>query len=404
MARREKPLFFRREAGRGAARVGVCALLLVACGKSPGEDGSNLGMPFSSLAGGMVFATSALHGSRNYDLYWVPIPPADAATEQSPIALTSAAGSETQPSVAHNGNGLAYATDDGIFVLASTGRFRRISNTSGTNFADSIPAVSPNADRVAWVRADKTKMILMNGNIPFFESHVMIANFDGSDIQDVLPRQGVIQDAPAWDPTPQSTRLAWTEFAASTFVPQVGPRDYGVWIQDLTSNSGRYACKSAADGSTPGAETLMRNTGVPFRCFGEHLVWPVPTVLVLGQDLLEIHLDTGTLSESWNKAVTSAQATQVDGIPQIQSRGDGFFPAFPISASYSTDGTKMVFDGVFAAIAMDVPTLGFMAAAGDGSATYRIRIAGYSGDLDTAGTVNFLFSLATPQIIPVATQ
>jgi hypothetical protein len=377
---------------------------LCACGKNPGEDGSDLGMPFSSLAGGMVFATSAISGSRAYDLYWVPIPAPDAATEQAPIAITSATGNEMQPSVAHNGNGLAFATDDGIFVLASTGRFRRITHTGGTNFSDSIPAVSPNADRVAWVRADKSKMILMLGNIPFFESHVMIANFDGSDVRDVLPRQGVVQDAPAWDPTPQSTRLAWTEFAASTFVPQVGPRDYGVWIQDLTSNSGRYACQSAADGSTPGAQGLMRNTGVPFRCFGEHLAWPVPTVLVLGQDLLYLHLDNGTLSEAWTNAVMSAQQSQVDGIPQIQARGDGFHPAFPISVSYSADGTRMVFDGVFAPVGVDVTTLGYMVAAPDGSAAYRIRIAGYSGDLDTAGTVNFLFSLATPQIIPVATQ
>jgi hypothetical protein len=227
----------------------------------------------------------------------------------------------------------------------------------------------------------------------------MLANFDGTGEQKVAPKDGVIQDTPVFDPTPTSTKLAWTEFNATTFVAGFGPKDYGVWIQDFSSNTGRYACKSNADGSTPGATMLPgRDTGA-YRCFGEHLSWPGPNTLMLGQDLLFLHLDDGSLSTIWGQVMQSIQ-TQQTGFPVLSSRGDGFFPPFPISASWAPDASRFVFDGLIASIAGDNPTLSFLISAPDGGNVYRIPVDGYSNDSDTVATSNFLFSVATPQIMP----
>jgi hypothetical protein len=384
-----------RRPSLGASLLAL-ASCVASCGPAPGSDGAQLPVPFSHLGGGIVFATSRLIGSAGYDLYWIPLPAVNQVTPQVPVRLTSADGDERQPSVSASGNAIVFATDDGILAITSSGRFRRISKTTGMNLYDSIPAVSPNADRVAWVREDHNRPIAGSNG---FETYVMLANFDGSNAQPASPKDGIIQDAPAFSPDPMASKLAWTEFNATTIDPNTGPHDYGVWVHDYKAISGHYVCRSAPDGHTIGAEMLMRDIG-PYRCFGEHLAWPAPNVLVLGQDLLEIHTDTGELVPVWQKVIDGINMMQI-GQALTQTLQGAFFPAFPLSVNYAPDGSRFVFDGLMGSTdSTGNDGLAILTASSDGTSVYRVPVQGYGADYDPYRTANYTFSWATPQIIP----
>lgn len=380
---------------RGIAST-VVALALTACGAEPGADGSDLPVAFELLAGGIVFATHTISGSAGYDLYWIPYPDTRSNVPVPFVRLTSTNANETQPSVARGGKGIAFAGGDGIYLITASGRIKQISDTSDTPFHDSLPALSFDAARVAWVREDTSRKI---GASDFSETYIMMANADGTMERKLQPIAGVVQDAPAFDPAPNSVRVAWTEFNANTLVPGFGPRDYGIRIFDFVNNTGTTPCQ-VDNGTTRGTEVLPpRET--PYRCFGEHMTWPVPNTIVLGQDLLEINLDGRGMGSTWGEVVKAAQA-QETGSPDIGTRGDGFFPRFPLSVSYDTGASNMVVDGVVFSVDGNLPTLAFFLSTADGGNAYRIPIQGLSPppDIDTVNTVDYLFSLATPQIIP----
>jgi hypothetical protein len=372
-------------------------MLLSACGGGSGGEGSELPVPYASLRSGVIFSTRAIRGSAGYDLYWIPFPDVRVTQVLPATRLTDTMSNETQPAVARSGLGMAFASDDGIHVItAPEGRFRRVSDTSGTTFRDSLPALTPRADRVAWVREDTSKPI---GDTGFFETFIMMANFDGTDARALEPKTGVVQDTPVFSPSddPAKTKIAWSEFAAESVIPGAGPSDYGIEVFDYVARTGTFACKSR-DGVTPGTENLP-NRGWPYRCFGQHLTWPLEDVLVLSQDMLEISLSGGPLASVWGAIVETFQQQQI-GIPQIGSRADGFFPAFPISSSYTADVSKIVMDGVVGSLEGDQPTLSIIVSEIDGTGVYRVQIDGWMNDLDTTGTNAFLFSLATPRAIP----
>lgn len=379
------------------AWASAAAALMSGCGGGSGSDGSELPVAYPELRNGIVFSTRAIRGSAGYDLYWIPFPSTAVTGVLPAVRLTDSIANEKQPAVAKNGLGMAFASDDGIHVIsAPEGRIRRISDTSGTTFLDSHPSLSPRADRVAWVREDTSKPI---GESGFFQSWVMIADFDGANVREVNPKPGVVQDSPVFDPSddPKRTRLAWTEFAGATVVPGGGPTDYGVAVFDYGVGTGTFACRSE-NGATPGTGGLPPREW-PYRCFGQHLAWPTEDVLVLPQDMLEISLSGQGLTSIWGTLVDGVQQQQL-GIAQIGARPDGFFPAFPLSVSYTADLTKMVFDGVMTSIEGDAATLAIMVANSDGSGVFRVQIGGYVADLDTATTHNYLFSVATPRVIP----
>lgn len=375
----------------------IAALSSAKCGGGSGGDGSELPVLYDELKNGIIFATKAIRGSAGYDLYWIPFPNVTVLEVLPAVRLTDTLNDEKQPAVSQNGLGMAFAGSDGIYVITSPeGRVKQITDTGGTTFADSNPCVSPLADRVAWVREDTSKPI---GETGFFETFVMAANFDGTDVRELGPKPGVVQDAPAFDPStdPGRTRIAWSEFAPSSIVGGAGPTEYGVFVFDYRNTTGFYVCKSM-NGVTPGTETLTQRDR-PYRCFGQHLVWPTDDILVLGQDMLWLSISDQGLQSPWASLVETFQQQQL-GIPQIGGRPDGFFPAFPISATYTSDGSKVIFDGVVSSIEGDVTSLSIGIANPDGSGVLKLTIENYGADLDTVGTHGFLFSLATPRPIP----
>ncbi len=361
--------------------------LLCACGPHAGEEDSEILAPFENLAGGVVYATAAIPGANGYDLWWSPVPLGGTAERVPYTRLTSSRGDEWQPSVSAGGRALAFARkDDGIFLITESGRISRISDTKGTAFADSLPAVSFDGVKVAWVREDFGRPL---GDGGFVETYIMIANFDGSDAHAVSPREGAVQDAPVFEPLPRSSQLAWSEFAVSTLTSG-GPQDYGIWVHDYKLNTGRYACKD------PGL--IIREA--LYRCFGQHLAWPVQTAIVVPQEFLEISTfgdDPTTIYPEILAGISSQQA----GVPETTPAFSGFHAPFPLSASY--DGVnRLIFDGLVGSIEGDSPTLGFFVAQVDGGGLWRLLIQDHSADLDPSSTGSYFFSVATPQLIPVA--
>lgn len=360
------------------------------CSSEPGLEGTEILVPYGALSGGMLLSTSAIQESRGYDLFWVPVPPVATIDPQPILRLTFADGNEWQPSVSRGGNGIVFAReDDGIFLINTSGRVSRVS-TSGNRFKDSIPAISPDGARVAWVREDRSRPI---GESGFFETSVMIANYDGSDAREALPRAGVVQDAPVFDPNPASLRVAWSEFNAITFGPG-GPTDFGIWVHNYQTDTGRYACQSPP--------IYLGDRSRPYRCFGQHLTWVAAngaSFIVTGQDLLEINVDTGELSTIWPELIVGLQSQQ-SGIPDIGDNPSGFFPRFPLSVSYARNLDRLVFDGIVQLVDGDDPTLAFFSAAIDGGGAWRIPIDGYAADVDQFRTGDYTFSLATPQLVP----
>lgn len=374
--------------------------LLSACGGDIGADGSELPIPYDALRGSIIFATRAVRGSAGYDLFATQLPDVVQGRTIALTQLTDASGNEFQPSVSASGNGIAFAADDGIYVITSPeGRVRRITDTTATDFIDSLPAVSYNADKVAWVRADQSRPI---GETGFFETYVMIANFDGTDLVEVSPSAGVIQDAPAFDPRPDpaATRLVWSEMLATSVAPGIGPTVYGIQIFDYRAGSGYYLCRSQ-QGLTTGLENVQRVDAADNpRCFAQHVMWPEPETVVLGQSMLNLYLD-GRPTDSPLAAMHKSYSSQQDGFAIRTVFNPGFYPAWPLSASYSLSGSVMVFDGVYLPVdGMNNNSLGLFVAALDGTSVTRLLIEGYANDIDTINTGNYLFSVATPKIVP----
>lgn len=369
----------------------AAALACAACSPSAGEDGTTIMAPYGALSGGMVFATSHYRGNDGYDLMWVPVAGlSQISTPVAPVRLTNASGNEWQPSVSAGNNGIVFVREgDGIHLISPSGRVSRVSNP-GDRYHDSIPAISPDGALVAWVREDTLKPI---GNSGFNETVVMIANFDGKNARAVSPKPGIIQDAPTFSPDPRSHQLAWSEFNATTIGP-AGPVDYGIWVHDYTTSAGRFACTSPA---------IPLPDGGVYRCFGQHLTWPQPNVIVADQQLLEIPLDGAPLDAvPYNKLVASlmGQQTGTPALTPIPGVRPGFFDGFPLSASFDLNRSRMVVDGVVGPTGVDSTTLAFILANVDGSGGAQILISGYSADYDPVATGNYLFSVATPQLIP----
>jgi hypothetical protein len=383
-----------RRRASGLPSLALACAALAACGGGSGSDGTDIAIPFEQLGGNIVFATSRIPGSAGYDLYMVPMPDLRTIGELPFVRLTDTPAQEWQPAAAHNGQGLAFVRDFEIHVVTNSGRIRKISDISGTRFKDSLPAVSRDAEYVAWVREDFSRPI---GNTGFVEAFIMMANFDGTNVREVAPVAGSIQDAPAFDPARGATRLAWSEFNVATLHPSLGPQDYGVRIHDFRSGTGTWACQSR-NGTTPGTE-ILKPRDTPYRCFGQHLAWPREDALILSQDLLEVYVREGRLGSIWAELITSVQRQQT-GIPQIGGRADGFFPAFPISASYSRDAGVMVFDGVLDSVDGDLVTLAMFLSDTAGGAPRRIDVSGWTADFDTVSTAGYLFSVARPTIVP----
>ncbi|MBI2378432.1 MAG: hypothetical protein HYV07_30820 [Deltaproteobacteria bacterium] len=380
-------------------RLSFLAIVLAgsACGTDVGEDGSDLPFPYEALRGGFVFATSAIVGSAGYDLYWAPVPDGGDVSSVPFERLTDGSENDWQPSAALSGRGLAFARDSGIHVISSSGRVKRISDTRDSTFVDSLPAVSPDADRVAWVREDTSRPI---GQTGYFEAYIMMAAFDGTNVREVQPSRGFVQDAPAFDPDLKRPRIGWSEFDPAGVVAAFGPRNYGIYVYDYVAEAGDFVCQSV-DGITPGANAVTPPAdGRSFRCFGQHLAWPLTDTLVLGQGLLEISTIGRPLASTYPGILDSMQSQQT-GFPFTDPRPDGFHPPFPISVSFSNDARQLfLFDGVVGSVEGDQPTLGFFAARYDGGGLFRIRIAGLVEDIDTITTRDYLLSVATPAIIP----
>lgn len=371
----------------------VTVLCATACPDSPGGDGSELPLPYDELRGGIVFATSAIRGANDYDLYLIPFLAPGSAGEVPFFQLTSASGNDWQPSASRGGEGIVYVHEHEIHMITTSGRIKKISDTSGGDFKDSLPALSFDATKVAWVREDFGRSI---GETGFVQTFIMTANVDGTDAQGVNPKDGVIQDAPVFAPTAGSSRIAWTEFNATT-LSNSGPVDYGVFVFDLVNKTGKFACK-AENGITPNQGNLPQRA-VAYRCFGQHMAWPREDALVLGQDMLEIFVDQGRLDTIWGEVQHSIMSQQT-GFPITTGRADGFFPPFPMSVSYDPTATRIVFDGMMTSIDGDLPTLGIFTASAAGGSVLRLDIAGHTHDDDVFSTANHLFSVATPQIIP----
>jgi hypothetical protein len=360
--------------------------LLCACGPKAGEEDSEILAPFESLAGGVVYATRAIPGSDGYDLWWSPVPLAGTPERVPYVRLTETRSDDWQPSVSAGGGAIAFArAGEGIFLITESGRIKRISDTAGTQFKDSLPAVSYDGVKVAWVREDFGKPY---GDTGWVDTYIMIANFDGSDARPVEPREGAIQDAPVFEPIPRSNQLAWSEFSVAT-IGAGGPQDYGIRIHDHKLNTGRYLCQNPA----------IVVDGFEMRCFGQHLAWPVQNAIVQPQQFLEIYPD-GSNSTTVLGQILDGIFAQQAGVPETTPAFSGFHRPFPLSASY--DGlNRMIFDGLVGSVEGDLPTLGFFVAGVDGGGLWRLNIQDYFSDYDLGNTANYFFSVATPQLIPV---
>jgi hypothetical protein len=394
-------LFLSRDAELAGRSVALIALVcfsfgLGACTSESGEDGSEILVPFEQLGGNIMFATAAISGSNAYDLFIVPIPAGITAGTLAPLQVTDSPSNEWQPSVAHNGGGIAFVRDFGIHVITSSGRIRQITNNEDSGFLDSLPAVSADARFVAWVREDTTAAIGTSG---FFQTYIMMAEIDGSNTVKLAPEAEIIQDAPAFDPAPGSTRIAWSEFDPSSILAGTGPTIYNVRVFDHVNTTSLFPCR-AQDGKTPGADLLEARAGLPAqRCFGQHLAWPINDVLVLSQDMLEISLSKNELSSVWQSVIEGVKQQQT-GIPDVAAPSNGFFPRFPLSAGYAQDTSMMVFDGFVGEINSNNPSLAFFTAPATGAVPQRLKISGHTTDIDATNTADYLFSVATPQIIP----
>ncbi len=358
-------------------------LSLAACGADAGADGTQILFPYEQMPGGVVFASTSFAGTAGYDLYWAPVP-ATATLEGQPVfRLTETNGDDWQPAVSLSGRAVAFARkDDGIFLIGVSGRVKRISETDGTAFQDSLPAVSADGRRVAWVREDRAKPVADTG---FYETSIWVANFDGTDARAVFPRPGSVQDAPVFEPILGSNRLAWSEFDATSLGPN-GPQRYGIWLHDLANVSGQFVC-----------QTSYRIVDRVYRCFGQHLAWPIPNTLVLPQQFLEISLD-GTAPNTVYLTILDSLTTQQLGQPIIEQI-PGFYSPFPLSASYQGI-ERMIFDGVVTSVEGDLPSLNFMIAAVSGDSVWPLVLANRATEYDPASTGGFLFSVATPQFMP----
>lgn len=340
-------------------------------------------MPFDGLSGGVVFATSAIVGSNGYDLFWAPVPQFATLNAQPVTRLTETAGNEWQPSISANGRALAFARqDEGIFLISESGRIKQISNTVDTSFKDSLPAVSPDGVRVAWTREDTSKPI---GETGFFETMIMMANFDGSDQKALSPKVNVVQDAARFDPKMGSNRIAWSEFNAATLLAN-GPQSYGVWLHDFVLGTGAFLCEGNA---------VVEQAA--YRCFGQHLAWPLDNALVLTQSFLELYVDRSPATSSYDTLLTTLTGQNL-GVPLLDGP-EGFFSAFPLSASY-LGSQRMIVDGIVSSADGDLPGLGFFISDVDGSGLWRLNLANYYADYDPQNTAGFFFSVATPQLIP----
>lgn len=376
----------------------LAASWFIACSGESSLDGAQIDIPFETLAGGVMFATQAIVGSDGYDLYLTTFPGSADVGPQPFLRVLDAPGNQWQPSVSRSGGSIAFASDSGIYLITSDGMIRRISDTRDNTFVDSLPAVSADGSFVAWVREDKNAAIAETG---FFDAQIWLARTDGTEIRALEPRVGVVQDAPAFSPNPSDRRVAWTEFAPESIVPGAGPTIYGVYVYDHIANSGSYSCRSE-NGVTPNTAHLPARNDRGYRCFGQHLAWPIDDTVVLSQDFLEVSVSgTAPLASVWDTLVRGIQSQQL-GVPFISPTGNGFFPPFPLSAQYvpTQTGLTYVFDGVVADITGENETLAFFLASGDGSNVRRLVVQGLTQDLDSIGTANFLFSRATPQIIP----
>lgn len=369
----------------------LAAALAAACGEDAGVEGSSILLDYATMSRGVIFASQAIIDSKDYDLYWAPVPIAATIDPQPVLKVTDAEGDEWQPSVSRGGNGIAFARPgDGIFLINTSGRISRISETKDSaELRDSLPAVSFDGTKVAWVREQLKKPIGTSG---FFETIVMVADFDGNNVRAAEPHPGLIQDAPVWEPRDGGAKLVWSEFDANS-VGAIGPLTFGIYLHDLDDRTGRYLCRSPE--VQIDNELGPRNWG--YRCFGQHLAWPYPQFVVSTQDLIEIDLVTGALNTIWPQVVIGLQNGE-SGQPNLSANPQGFFPPFPISASYGDN--RMIIDGVITPRDGDEETLAFYMADLDGGGIWRLPIDGFRADLDLAGTNNFLFSLATPQLVP----
>lgn len=371
----------RRFASSGAA---LWTVFSVACSDGAGTDGSEILQDYGTLAGGIVFASSAIEGANGYDLWWAPVPLSPTLDAQPAIRLTDAGGDEWQPSVSPGGQGLAFSRPgDGIFYIDTNSRVRRISDTGGTSFADSSPAVSWDGSRIAWVREDTDRPIESSG---FFETEIWMANFDGSDARALSPTAGTVQDAPKFAPGRNASTLAWSEFSALDLTA-AGPQRFGVRIFDYRAQTDFYLCQD------PGPVV----EGVSYRCFGQHIAWPREDVVILSQSFLELYLTSQPATSVYFPLINSV-STQNIGAPVFDGPL-GFFGSFPLSASYQ-DVNRMVFDGLVTSVEGNLPNLGFFIAEVDGQSVWPLNIQGRNFDYDPVSTAAFLFSVATPQFIP----
>jgi hypothetical protein len=358
-------------------------LALAACGGSAGTEDTEILAPFEALAGGLVLASGAVQGSHGYELWWAPLPAAPVLSPQPLVRLTDAGGDQWQPSTSPGGNGIAFATaGDGVFLITTSGRIRRISDTRGTALRDSLPAVSFEGDRVAWVREDTGQPI---GDTGFFQTYIMMANADGSDARALSPSPNTIQDTPKFEPRFGGNRLVWSEFAADTLSVE-GPQDYAVRLFDFTTGTDRFLCRGDVEVA-----------GFLFRCFGQHLTWTVNDAVVLPQSFLELYIDGSPATSSYVNLLESISSQEL-GRPVLQGP-PGFFNAFPLSVSYQYLD-RMVFDGLVTSVEGDLPTLGIFVAGVDGGNVWRLSLDGQTFDYDAINTAGFFFSVATPQVIP----
>ena len=352
------------------------------CGPAAGEEGSKILVDYGLLSGGVVFATRAVASANGYDLFWANVPPLPTTAAQPLVQLTEAGGNEWQPSVSPGGNGLAYVRpEDGVFIIGRDSVVRRVSRTDD-RVLDSLPAVSFDGQFVAWVREDKNRPIAGTG---FLETAIWIARSDGSEARPVAPKTGVVQDAPRFEPVNGSFRLAWSEFDPAS-IGVDGPEVFGLWVHDFRDNVGRLVCQS------PG---IVIDTTFQ-RCFGQHLAWPRPNVLIVPQSFMEVYLDGQPPAQVYTTLLSSAEGQQLGG-PVVLPTPFGY-STFPVSASYL--GDRMIFDGIVNSVEGNSTTLSLWVAVVDGTQAWRLQLGGHLPDIDVASTRDYLFSVATPQLIP----